>query len=130
MLGLQGEQGSAKTTTARGFRELVDPSTVPVRAAPKDERDLMIAATNGWVINLDNLSRLPAWLSDAICRLATGGGFATRELYTDADEVLFNATRPVIVNGIEELATRSDLLDRAHLARPTNHRPPPTPDRE
>jgi hypothetical protein len=62
---------------------------------------------------LDNLSRIPPWLSDALCRLATGGGFATRELYTDAEEALFDAQRPVILNGIEELATRGDLLDRA-----------------
>jgi hypothetical protein len=115
VLGLHGEQGSAKTTMARVLGELVDPSTVPVRAGPRDERDLMIAATNRWLVNLDNLSRIPAWLSDAICRLATGGGFTTRELYTDADEVLFDAMRPVIINGIEELATRSDLLDRAIL---------------
>jgi hypothetical protein len=73
----------------------------------------MIAAVNGWVVNLDNLSHLPAWLSDAICRLSTGGGFATRELYSDSDEVLFDAQRPVILNGIEELATRGDLLDRS-----------------
>jgi hypothetical protein len=115
VLGLHGEQGSAKTTTARVLSQLVDPSTVPVRAAPRDERDLMIAATNRWLVNLDNLSHMPAWLSDAICRLATGGGFTTRELYTDADEVLFNAQRPVIINGIDEVATRSDLLDRAIL---------------
>jgi hypothetical protein len=73
----------------------------------------MIAATNGWVIGLDNLSHLSVWLSDAICRLATSGGFASRELYTDDEETIFAATRPVVVNGIEELATRGDLLDRA-----------------
>lgn len=73
----------------------------------------MIAATNGWLIALDNISSLRAWLSDALCRLSTGGGFATRENYSDDDEVLFDAMRPVLLNGIEEIATRSDLLDRA-----------------
>ena len=38
----------------------------------------MIAANNGWVVALDNISYLPPWLSDALCRLSTGGGFATR----------------------------------------------------
>src|SRR5262249_26569815 len=42
-----------------------------------------------------------------------GGGFATRELYTDCEEGIFNAQRPVLLNGIEELATRADLLDRS-----------------
>jgi hypothetical protein len=58
-------------------------------------------------------SHLPNWLSDALCRLATGSSFATRELYTDADETVFVAQRPIVLNGIEEVATRGDLLDRA-----------------
>jgi hypothetical protein len=45
--------------------------------------------------------------------LATGGGFAVRQLYTDQDEVLFDAARPVILNGIEDIVTRPDLADRA-----------------
>jgi hypothetical protein len=73
----------------------------------------MIASTNSWIVNLDNLSRIRPWLSDCLCRLATGGGFATRELYTDQDEVLFDTQRPIVINGIEELATRGDLLDRS-----------------
>src|SRR5262249_4514810 len=60
-----------------------------------------------------NLSGLPDFLSDALCSLATGGGLATRELYSDADEKLFAATRPILLNGIEDIATRPDLLDRA-----------------
>ncbi len=112
VIDLYGEQGSSKSTTARMLKALVDPSTAPLRAEPRDGRDLMIAATNGWLVAFDNVSHLPAWLSNALCRLATGGGFATRELYSDADEVIFDAQRPVILNGIGELATQSDLLDR------------------
>jgi hypothetical protein len=113
VLVLHGEQGSAKSTTSRVLRSLLDPNTAPLRGEPRDLRDVMITASNGWVFSLDNLSRIPPWLSDALCRLATGGGFSTRELYTDSEEVLFDAQRPVILNGIEELATRGDLLDRA-----------------
>jgi hypothetical protein len=113
ILVLHGEQGSAKSTTSRVLRALLDPNTAPLRGEPRDLRDVMIAASNGWIISLDNLSRIPHWLSDALCRLATGGGFSTRELYTDSEEVLFDAQRPAILNGIEELASRGDLLDRA-----------------
>jgi hypothetical protein len=113
VLAIYGEQGSAKSTASRVARALVDPGTLLLRSAPKDVRDLMVAAKGNWCLVYDNLSRLPAWFSDAMCRLATGGGFGTRQLYTDEDEVLFTAQRPVIINGIEELATRSDLLDRA-----------------
>jgi hypothetical protein len=115
VLILHGEQGSAKSTTARVLRELCDPNSAPLRSEPSNERDLMIAATNGWMVTLDNLSRLPAWLSDALCRLACGGGFGTRELYSDADEIIFDAARPVLLTGIDELATRGDLLDRGVL---------------
>jgi hypothetical protein len=113
VLVVYGEQGSAKSTLVRVLRSLVDPNTAALRTTPRDERDLVISANNGWLIALDNLSHLPEWLSDALCRSASGSGFATRELYSDAEEVIFTAQRPIVLNGIEELATRADLLDRA-----------------
>jgi len=113
LLVIAGEQGSAKTVLTRILRALIDPNAAPTRALPREERDLMIAANNGHILAFDNLSGLPAWLSDALCRLASGGSFATRQLYTDCDEVLFQAARPAILNGIEDIVCRSDLADRA-----------------
>ena len=113
VLAIYGEQGSAKSTTTRIVRELIDPNVSPLRSEPRDARDLMIAASNGWMVALENLSSIPVWLSDALCRLATGGGFSTRELYSDGEEKLFDAKRPVLLNGIVEVVTRSDLADRA-----------------
>lgn len=113
VLLLQGEQGSAKSTTARALRSLVDPNTAPLRTIPRDERDLMIAAGNGWLLSFDNLSGVQPWLSDAFCRLSTGGGFSCRELYSDDSEIIFDAMRPLVLNGIDELTSRHDLLDRA-----------------
>lgn len=113
LLILQGEQGSAKSTTAKMLRRIIDPSAALVRTPPREDRDLLIAAKNSWVVAFDNLSGIPQWLSDALCRLATGGGFSTRELYTDSDQVFFDAERPVILNGIDHLAERADLADRA-----------------
>jgi hypothetical protein len=75
----------------------------------------MIAANNSWFLAYDNLSHVPPWLSDAFCRLSTGGGFATRELFTDQDEVIFTSQRPVLLTSIEEVTTRSDLLDRSMI---------------
>jgi hypothetical protein len=113
VLMLKGEQGSAKTTIARLLRSIVDPSVPELRAEPREARDLAIAARNCWVMAFDNVSHVQQWLSDAICRLATGGGFAIRELYSDFDEALFDATRPVLLTGISDYATKDDLLDRA-----------------
>ena len=110
---LVGEAGSAKTTHARLTRATVDPASAPVRRPPREGRDLMIAASNGLVVALDNLSDLSDWLADDLCRLATGGGFATRQLYTDDDEVIFNAMRPIILTGIGGVGEdRNDLPDR------------------
>jgi hypothetical protein len=73
----------------------------------------MIAATNGHVLGFDNLSDLSDWLSDAICRLSTGGGFTTRALYTDDEEQIFDAVRPIVLNGIPDFASRQDLVSRS-----------------
>src|SRR6516162_7397334 len=113
LLVIAGEQGSAKTMLTKILRALIDPNAAPTRAPPREERDLMIAANNGHILAFDNLSSLPSWLSDALCRLASGGSFAIRQLYTDCDEVLFHAARPAILNGIEDVVCRSDLADRA-----------------
>jgi hypothetical protein len=113
ILVLQGEQGSAKTTTARLLRRLIDPATPEVRAFPRKEDDLLVAAKGRWVLAFDNLSGLPAGQSDALCRLSTGGGLGKRELYTDSDESLLDARRPVILNGIDDLLSRGDLASRS-----------------
>jgi hypothetical protein len=76
---------------------------------------LFIAASNGHVLAFDNLSGLPLWLSDTLCRLTSGGAFSTRRLFTDQDEILLAAARPIILNGIEDIVTRPDLADRAIL---------------
>jgi hypothetical protein len=118
ILGVHGEQGRAKTTIGKVARQLIDPFMAVMRAKPRNERDLMITASNSHIITLDNLSHLDPWLSDALCRLATGGGLATRQLYTDEEEIIFEAQRPVLLNGIEEVAVNGDLLDRMVILSP------------
>jgi len=113
ILNLNGEQGSAKSTASKLLRSLIDPHIAAIRTTPRDDKDLVIAATNSWVVCYDNLSGLPNWLSDALCRIATGGGLTTRALYTDEDETVFDVCRPIILNGIEAISTRSDILDRS-----------------
>ena len=113
ILIIQGEQGTAKSSLARLLRALVDPVRAPLRTAPSSERDLAIAAANSWCVAYDNLSGLPPWLADALCRLATGGGLSTRQLYSDDEETIFEVQRPAILTGIAELASRQDLTDRA-----------------
>jgi DNA polymerase-1 len=112
VLALRGEQGTAKTTLAKILRALIDPAKPELRANPKDLRDIAIAARACWVVGFDNVSSIQQWLSDALCRLATGSGWATRELFTDVDEILFEAMRPILLNGITDYVIAPDLLDR------------------
>jgi hypothetical protein len=113
MMVITGEQGTAKSTRAAMLRNLIDPGKPTLRALPRDERDLVIAARTRHVLAFDNVSGLPFWLSDALCRIASGAGFGTRQLYTDADEVVFEGARPLISNGIEDVVERPDLAERS-----------------
>lgn len=113
VLIFNGEQGTAKSTATRILKKLIDNSTALLRTAPAQVRDLMIGATNNWLLCFDNLSELPVWVSNSICKLSTGGGFAARENYSDDLEIIFDVMRGVILNGIEDIVSRHDLADRA-----------------
>src|SRR5271166_951401 len=114
ILVVKGEQGAGKSTGCRVISSLIDPRTAALRGVPREVRDLTAAARNSWLVCFDNLSRLPEDLADAACRLATGGGFGGRQLYSDHDEAIFDATRPLVFNAIPDLGTaRPDFLDRA-----------------
>lgn len=112
VLSISGEHGSAKSTSSKLVRRAIDPNLADLRRPPRDERDAFITAGNSWISAYNNLSGVSANLSDALCALATDGGFATRTLYADDDESIFSTRRPVILNGIEPPASRPDLVDR------------------
>ncbi len=113
ILNLKGAQGSGKSMTMELIKTLVDPVTKGVRRSePKNEKDLFIAAMQGHLLAQDNLSSINGNISDALCRLSTGGAFSSRRLYSDADESLLDVCKPVIINGIPDLATKGDLISR------------------
>jgi hypothetical protein len=115
VLILSGEQGSGKSFMAEILKILIDPGKAPLQPEPKDLQNLSIAANNRWVLCFDNLSNISHWISDAFCRIATGGGFTTRTLFENDEETIFEFLRPIILTGIDSLATRSDLLERSIL---------------
>ncbi len=112
VLCLHGEMGSGKSSTCELLRHLVDPSQTPHRALPREDRDLWIAAKWSHLLSFDNVSTIPDWLSDALCRISTGGSYGVRTHYSDDEEQLFQATRPILLNGIPDAAVKPDLVDR------------------
>lgn len=112
VLEITGEQGSAKSTTQEVLRTFIDPNRVMLRARPKTIEDVYVAAANSHLVSYENLSQLNPDMSDALCVVSTGGGFAARTLYTNNEETVLNAHNPVVLNGINKVVTRPDLVDR------------------
>ncbi|MCK4434751.1 hypothetical protein KAU92_04615, partial [Candidatus Bathyarchaeota archaeon] len=108
-------QGSAKTTLLKLIRSVIDPSSLAVSSIPREERELVQQLSHNWCAFYDNVGSLAWWMSDALCRAATGGGFAKRRLYTDDDDVIYNFRRCIGLNSINIAAQRPDLLDRCLL---------------
>jgi len=127
ILSVNGREGSAKSTIVRVLKTIIDPqdSTIELRPLPISERDIAISARASWILAYDNLSALDHKVSDILCRMSTGGGFATRRLYSDDEEQTHRLYQPVILSGIPELARQPDLLDRCVVVTP-----PPIKDTE
>lgn len=106
------EHGSAKSTTAKRVVDLIDPSTVELRSPPRDLDTWITAASGSWMVALDNLGSIPEWLSNALCRAATGDGNVKRALYTDDDLSVVKFRRSVMITGIDLGGLNGDLADR------------------
>lgn len=114
-----GEQGSAKSTSQKLLRMLIDPNVANLRSAPKKVEDVWVGANNCHLVSFENLSSLSQDYQDALCVLATGGAHATRAHYTNKDESIIELRKPIIVNGITVNVTAQDLLDRSiHVELP------------
>lgn len=115
ILILYGIQGSGKTLLFKLIRSVIDPSSIEVLSMPRDEREGVQQLDHHWCAFYDNVTSLPSWISDRLCRAATGGGFSKRELYTDDEDIIYNFRRCVGLNSINIAAQRGDLLDRGLL---------------
>jgi putative DNA primase/helicase len=112
VLMIHGESGSGKTILTKLLMDLIDPRDEKAMSIPKDDRALIVFAKQTWLIGFENISVIPAWFSDALCRLASGDSFVEVKLYTDDELAIHKAKRPAIVNGIPRLAEREDLASR------------------
>jgi hypothetical protein len=113
ILMLSGLQGSAKSSSQKRLRELIDNNSANLKSAPKTVEDIFVGANTNWLASFENISHLTPNMQDALCTLATGGGYATRKLYTNDEESVINVKRPVVINGIPNSISAQDLIDRA-----------------
>lgn len=116
VLQVLGEQGTGKSTLCRLVRMLCDPAGEDLGALdrlPDDEASMAALAKARHVCGFENISYIPAKVSDALAALSTGAGWAYRRLYTNDELCECFARRPVLLNGITNIVTRGDLLDRS-----------------
>jgi hypothetical protein len=112
ILYLAGNEGTAKSTLTKVVGSLLDPHRTKLRNLPA-VHDLFVSAHNQHVLCFDNVSVIPAPVSDALCQLASGAGFGIRKKYTDSDEFSTAGSHPIVLNGIGNCIDRPDLADRA-----------------
>ncbi|HBC00731.1 MAG TPA: hypothetical protein DC032_09150 [Pseudomonas sp.] len=112
LLELIGEHGTAKSATQEVLRCLLDPNVCNLRGAPRAVEDIYVSARASAILSYENISHLPASMQDALCVVATGGGYAKRKQYSNFDESVIDVKRPIILNGIAASVTAQDLVDR------------------
>lgn len=116
-LALQAEPGSGKTWLAQALRRIVDDHEAVQGSNPRSEEEIVIEAHHAHIITFDNLTRINQDTSDLLCRMATGGAFVKRKLYTDDDARCVTFKRPVILTSVADIVTAGDLLDRTIVVR-------------
>jgi len=110
-----GPQGASKTTTARCIKAITDPSLLGSVDLGRSAAELAQNLDHHGVPCLDNLTSIPQWAADMLCRAITGGAFSKRELYSDDSDIIMSFTRPIIITGINIPTHAPDLLDRLLL---------------
>jgi hypothetical protein len=108
-----GEQGAAKSTFQEFIKSLVDPCGALTLSFPKEPEEIVQQLSHNYIAYYDNVSEIPQWISDVLCRAVTGSGFSKRILYSDDDDFIYRFRRCVGFNGINVAATRPDLLERS-----------------
>ncbi|MEU4064446.1 ATP-binding protein [Streptomyces wedmorensis] len=112
VLTFKGEQGTGKSAAAQMMVNLVDPSPAAKRSQPRDIKVWATQAFSSWALCLDNISAIPPWLSDTLCKAVTGDAIVDRALYTDDDVVVLTFRRVLAMTTIDAGALAGDLAER------------------
>lgn len=113
IIGFIGQQGSAKTSAARFFRMLVDPSEPLVNDYRPDRRELSLVFYHNALPVFDNLSTIPLAMSNMLCAAVTGAGYQTRAQYTNAGIFAYSYKRGMLFTSLGIPTKAPDFLDRS-----------------
>jgi hypothetical protein len=119
ILLVQGEQGTAKSNLIRTLLALVDPQPAADRTPPRDQREWAIFARASWAFSFDNITDIPPWLSNALCKGVTGDAVLQRILHSDEDIGVYSFQRVIALTTIAiRHDVAGDLADRILLVEP------------
>ena len=119
ILLVQGEQGTAKSNLIRTLLALVDPQPAADRTPPRDSREWAIFARASWAFSFDNITDIPPWLSNALCKGVTGDAVLQRVLHSDEDIGVYSFQRVIALTTIAiRHDVAGDLADRILLVEP------------
>jgi hypothetical protein len=119
ILLVQGEQGTAKSNLIRTLLALVDPQPAADRTPPRDQREWAIFARASWAFSFDNITDIPPWLSNALCKGVTGDAVLQRVLHSDEDIGVYSFQRVIALTTIAiKQDVAGDLADRILLIEP------------
>jgi hypothetical protein len=112
IMALLGGQGSGKSWVCKLMSMLIDNSVIGLQVLPGNPKDLAIAAQIAHILFFDNVRALSQKMSDALCIAASGGTLTSRELYTNSGLSILHLHCALVLNGIHEFLTESDLAQR------------------
>lgn len=107
-----GDRGSAKSTSMKLDKMIIDPSEIDIKALPKNISDVVAAVSNQYMVCFDNVSRISEELSDIFCIVATHGYYSKKKLYSNNEEYAIKLNARVSFSGITNLSSKPDLIDR------------------
>lgn len=107
-----GDRGSAKSTSMKLDKMIIDPSEIDIKALPKNIPDVIASVTNQYMVCFDNVSQISDELSNIFCVVATHGYYSKRRLYSNNEECAIKLNARVSFSGITNLSTKPDLIDR------------------
>jgi hypothetical protein len=117
---VSGAEGSGKSSFCRLLKRIIDPSATELQEMPKKDDDFDLLLFKHYCLAMDNISSINAARADRLCSAITQAYIEKRKLHTDTDTIILPCNPRIILNGINSLTSRTDLLDRSvtiHLER-------------